>query len=214
MFKPDTLKKIIEGLDFLYTDRYTIFVDNRTAILNKAIVLFSEKSYESVGVKQIAVEAEISKPTLYYYFGSKEGLMKTILEEHIAPFLSGVSRCMVYSGDVMKVLKQTARYYASFAEKSEHLYRLFKSMSAASQTSNSYRLAESFVLRELSLFNELFHEIAADHGNIREKYIVYAETFKSTVETYVRLKLTHFAFRKEQGLLHTIIHQFLHGIYS
>ena len=32
-------------------------------------------------VQEIAEQSGITKPTLYYYFGSKQGLMETILEE-------------------------------------------------------------------------------------------------------------------------------------
>jgi len=189
-------------------------MDNRTQILVNAINLFSEKSYESVGVQQISDESGISKPTLYYYFGNKEGLMNTILNERIAPFLSGLKTTMHYTGDVMNVLKRTSEYYFVFAENDEKLYRLFKSMSYASEKSDSFRLVGPFVKQEKSFFTQLFESFSRDHGNIRRRYIVYAETFKNTVEIYVRLRLSNFKFNEEHGLLYTILHQFLHGIFS
>ena len=50
-------------------------MDNRQAILDSALTLFYEKGYDAVGVQQIVDAAGVTKPTLYYYFGSKQGLL-------------------------------------------------------------------------------------------------------------------------------------------
>ena len=49
-------------------------MDNRERILQCALELFYAKGYDAVGVQEIAQKAGITKPTLYYYFGSKYGL--------------------------------------------------------------------------------------------------------------------------------------------
>lgn len=46
----------------------------RDRLLNAALQLFAEKGYEATSVREIALAAEVTKPTLYYYFKSKEGL--------------------------------------------------------------------------------------------------------------------------------------------
>lgn len=46
----------------------------RDRLLNTALQLFAEKGYEGTSVREIALAAEVTKPTLYYYFKSKEGL--------------------------------------------------------------------------------------------------------------------------------------------
>lgn len=48
-------------------------MDNRERILQCALELFYAKGYDAVGVQEIAQKAGITKPTLYYYFGSKYG---------------------------------------------------------------------------------------------------------------------------------------------
>ena len=50
-------------------------MDNRERILQCALELFYAKGYDAVGVQEIAQKAGITKPTLYYYFGSKYGLI-------------------------------------------------------------------------------------------------------------------------------------------
>ena len=40
-------------------------------ILKKALELFSEKGYDATSVREICEAAGITKPTLYYFYGSK-----------------------------------------------------------------------------------------------------------------------------------------------
>ena len=46
-------------------------MDNRAEILNAALDLFHARGYDAVGVQEIVDRAGVTKPTLYYYFGSK-----------------------------------------------------------------------------------------------------------------------------------------------
>ena len=67
-------------------------MDNRERILQCALELFYAKGYDAVGVQEIAQKAGITKPTLYYYFGSKYGLLETLLKNwsgHL--FMKGMS---------------------------------------------------------------------------------------------------------------------------
>ena len=50
-------------------------MDNREKILNCALELFHARGYDAVGVQEIAETAGVTKPTLYYYFRNKRGLM-------------------------------------------------------------------------------------------------------------------------------------------
>lgn len=52
----------------------------RDALLLAGINLFAEKGYASTSVREIVSVAGVTKPVLYYYFQSKEGLFKAILD--------------------------------------------------------------------------------------------------------------------------------------
>jgi AcrR family transcriptional regulator len=52
----------------------------RKALLLAGINLFAEKGYASTSVREIVSAAGVSKPVLYYYFESKEGLFQAILD--------------------------------------------------------------------------------------------------------------------------------------
>ncbi len=52
----------------------------RQRLLETATGLFAEKGYAGTSVREIVGKAGVSKPVLYYYFKSKEGLFYAILE--------------------------------------------------------------------------------------------------------------------------------------
>ncbi len=54
--------------------------NTRDRLLETATALFAEKGYAGTSVREIVDRAGVSKPVLYYYFKSKEGLFYAILE--------------------------------------------------------------------------------------------------------------------------------------
>lgn len=52
----------------------------RHALLRAGINLFAEKGYAGSSVREIVSLAGVTKPVLYYYFQSKEGLFQAILD--------------------------------------------------------------------------------------------------------------------------------------
>jgi AcrR family transcriptional regulator len=54
--------------------------ETRARLLETASHLFAEKGYASTSVREIVARAGVSKPVLYYYFQSKEGLYYAILK--------------------------------------------------------------------------------------------------------------------------------------
>ncbi|MBX2796486.1 MAG: TetR/AcrR family transcriptional regulator [Myxococcales bacterium] len=57
--------------------------DPKSRILDHALRLFAHNGYGSTSVRQVAEAAGITKPTLYYHFGSKEGLYRAIVESRL-----------------------------------------------------------------------------------------------------------------------------------
>ena len=55
-------------------------------ILQKALELFSDKGYDATSVREICEAAGITKPTLYHFYGSKEGVYRAIVEGALERF--------------------------------------------------------------------------------------------------------------------------------
>lgn len=57
--------------------------DTKNHIFMVAARLFAEKGYHAVSMREISERSNISKPMIYYYFGSKEGIYKALLDTGI-----------------------------------------------------------------------------------------------------------------------------------
>jgi TetR/AcrR family transcriptional regulator len=53
----------------------------RGRLLQAAIGLFNQRGYAPTTVREIVDAAGVTKPVLYYYFGSKEGIFQAIMDE-------------------------------------------------------------------------------------------------------------------------------------
>jgi TetR/AcrR family transcriptional regulator len=99
-------------------------------LMTSAIALFARKGYAATTVREIVEAAGVTKPALYYYFGSKEGIFLAMMgealhefeataasalgtggaaEERIVRFLDGMFALILDHLDVMRVLD--AIYY-------------------------------------------------------------------------------------------------------
>ncbi|HPC87038.1 MAG TPA: TetR/AcrR family transcriptional regulator [Smithellaceae bacterium] len=58
--------------------------DCRRQILDASLPLFARKGYAATSVREILDAAGITAPTLYYYFGNKEGLYLNLMQTHCA----------------------------------------------------------------------------------------------------------------------------------
>ena len=63
-------------------------MDKKELIMSNALKLFANEGYEGCGIMKIVTVSEVTKPTLYHYFGSKEGLLRGIYEYHFTQFLN------------------------------------------------------------------------------------------------------------------------------
>ena len=54
-------------------------LEKERCILTAALRVFSSQGYTGAALDRIAAEAGVSKPTLYQYFGNKEGLLRGIV---------------------------------------------------------------------------------------------------------------------------------------
>ncbi|MBD3287505.1 TetR family transcriptional regulator [candidate division KSB1 bacterium] len=55
----------------------------KSKIFKEAAKLFSDKGYHAVSMREISERAKVTKPTIYYYFGSKEGIYKELVRTGI-----------------------------------------------------------------------------------------------------------------------------------
>ena len=67
----------------------------RGRIFLSAAQLFAQKGYNGVSMRELAAHSGISKPTIYYYFGSKEGIYSSLVQ-------TGLSHGEAYINEIYK----------------------------------------------------------------------------------------------------------------
>ena len=70
----------------------------RDRLLGAALELFARKGFESASVRELAEAAEVTRPTLYYHFGSKEGLYLELVERLCATVEDSILHSLVPQG--------------------------------------------------------------------------------------------------------------------
>ncbi|MCL5808269.1 MAG: TetR/AcrR family transcriptional regulator [Deltaproteobacteria bacterium] len=54
----------------------------REKLMRAALTLFTQRGYSATTVRELVEAAGVTKPVLYYYFGSKEGLFLDLMRTH------------------------------------------------------------------------------------------------------------------------------------
>ncbi len=188
-------------------------MNTKDEMLSAALKLFAADGYENVGIQRIVEAVDVKKPTLYYYFGSKQGLLIALLKRHFDPFLADLATTTVYRGDITLTLENIVRTYFRFALKSPELYRFALSLVCSSEQSEAWKTMYPFVERQYALLEEVFRNAEHDHGNMRGRSKRYAITFQGMINSYIT---TYFygqiALSDESA--YVACHQFMHGIFS
>jgi AcrR family transcriptional regulator len=92
-------------------------------ILSTALDLFAVKGYDATSVREICEAAEITKPTLYHFYGSKEGVLQALVTSGFERFRLLVDTAMAQPGSLRDRLKGVARAMFNSANRQPHYWR-------------------------------------------------------------------------------------------
>lgn len=188
-------------------------MDNNSVIIMCALQLFSSKGYDAVGVQEIVDAAGITKPTLYHYFGSKRGLLDSVIAEHVTKLFRVIEQAAEYKRDLPFTLNNLTFAYLNFAQKHKLFYRMLLSMWFAPPESEAFKAILPSMQRQQQMLEKLFMQAANDHGNMRNRHELYASNYLGMVNTYIGLMINGFV-KLEDKMVYRLVHQYMHGIYS
>jgi AcrR family transcriptional regulator len=108
--------------------------DARQIVLESAITEFAQRGYSGASIQDILKATGLSKPTLYYYFQSKAGLYRAILDFAYDECLSRVKAATAKAIGTRAQLTAIAAAMFAFANEHPQLLRLvYASVFAASE---------------------------------------------------------------------------------
>lgn len=198
----------------------TAKANSRGQILAHALELFSRHGYDGVGIAQIVAASGVTKPTLYYFFHSKEGLLDAIIEEYYAPFNDGLREAcryepcpQYYERDVHPVLVRVCEYLYDSARGNRDFFVLRVSLESAPPVAHATVAALPRTREQLDIVGAMFEAMSAVHGGMRGRERLLAAHFIACVNADIASWL-----RDESALDHgtalATVRQFMHGIFS
>ena len=193
-------------------------MDNRELIMNTAISLFSTRGYDAVGVQEIVEQAGVTKPTLYYYFGSKQGLLQKIVDTNSVILEQMLWDAVKAPGDVPFALKRVARAYFDFANEHWEFYRFMVGQLHAGHETEGFKTVFPVISRCYQFLVKLFDDSADVLGNMNGRQAQFAISFMGTLDSHMVMFMLHPDEKEHAHVtdekVHEIVRQFLYGIFT
>src|SRR5436305_14498613 len=100
-------------------------------MLGAAVAIFAERGFDAASMDEIAERSGITKPMLYSYFRSKEGLFLAAIEQAAQPMIGLFREAVVAEQNPARRLWAGARAFLGWVEANRAVYaRLFLEASA------------------------------------------------------------------------------------
>lgn len=192
-------------------------MDNKEMLLQVALDLFHAKGYDAVGIQEIVDKAGVTKPTLYYYFGSKRGLLQYLLESGYKILQQDIAEVVEIDEKLPEVLYQIARKFFNFASSHEKFYLFMLSLFYSGRENEAFQMVLPFIENYYGYIVNVFERDTSLRGDTNQRRM-YAVGFTGV--------LNHHIMTASHGLLETekfeisdettreVVRQFLYGIYS
>jgi len=199
------------------------------AILDSALTLFSAKGYEGVSVSELTGAASVTKPTLYYHFGNKEGTFGAVCQQGYTKLNEVVAEAVQYSPDpkhyerdVYQTLSNLIAAYFKFARQHEAFYRLAMSNLYMHRSSPVFAIVERYHFTQYELVEQMFNQMAQAHPNLAGKARQLAWSLIGEINSFVGLMLSSSSGESGKARqkvtdsspqVTELVRQFMHGIY-
>jgi AcrR family transcriptional regulator len=140
----------------------SVEVPSAERILNKALELFSKKGYDATSVREICEAADITKPTLYHFYGSKEGVYRSLVEGALEGFRQRLESQIQSPGTPVERLERVARGYFEIAREHSEFMRFLFGLIHNPPSSAPRTDFPSYYERVVSLISRVVEEGIAD----------------------------------------------------
>ncbi|PIQ28539.1 TetR/AcrR family transcriptional regulator [bacterium (Candidatus Blackallbacteria) CG17_big_fil_post_rev_8_21_14_2_50_48_46] len=186
--------------------------DNRLKLIQVGLALFARRGYSSVGVQEIVKAAGVTKPTLYHYFGHKQGLLEAILAAYSPAFLSCLQKAADYQGDLILCLEGLVKGYLDLVQAEPDFFYLQLSMSYLPAEHETEPLIQPFRQALQALLEQLFIQAVPQHGNLKGHHALLASSLTGLLN-HSALGLLKGGLENRSDLVHRVVKQYMYGIY-
>lgn len=128
--------------------------------------LFAEKGYDATPVRCIAEAAGVTCPTLYYHFGSKEGLAQALITCPLGRLVSRMSEVLDQAMDPVERLERMVEIHLGFSREDQDRARLVYAVMFGPLGGGLSQEAHAFVTRLTALLSRAVGHLV-DAGIVR-----------------------------------------------
>src|SRR5215469_2314195 len=118
--------------------------DTRARLLGLALQLFAEQGYEQTSLREIAERLGVTKAALYYYFKSKEDIVRSLVEEYFGAMDELIAWGKSQPRDRETMTELVRRYLDIVANGSEVFKMLHQNQAAVSALAAAKERGELF----------------------------------------------------------------------
>ena len=180
-------------------------------ILSVAERLFAAKGYDAVGVQEIVLESGVTKPTLYYYFESKQGLLEAIVKQKGEALIQKTREVAAsYTDDFFQVVSDLIGAEIRFAEENPDFFRIHCALLNAPENSVPYEAYRYTVKTLYETILELFQKATDVFGNMKGKEELYSTLFFNSA-TALAMLYTRKNLKIDKDTLYQVTHAILYG---
>jgi len=187
-------------------------MDSKDRLLDTAQGLFARRGVDAVGVQEIVDAAGVTKPSLYHHFGSKEGLIRALIDRGFGRLNRALDELGPYDRDLPWYLERQARVWIDTVTAQPDWFRVQLSLTFLPPENPAAPLVTTGARQLSDRFEALFVEAAGQHGNMRGRQVLLAAGWLGALYHWTGLQLG--GEDRTGETLHAGTRQFLYGIFS
>lgn len=203
-------------MTYTYRSVYIIPMTNeetKRKLTNLAITLFASRGYNAVGVQEICNTAEISKPTLYYYFKSKAGILEEIANTKGLEFRDKLRTAAEYKHDFSQSLRDILICVIDFAIKNQDFFRLHCVLNNAPEGIEEKLIYQQVIEGIDEIILDFFKSSTSEFGNMKGKEQLYSQLYLNNCISIANMVLLG-SLKDDESTIYQIVHSFIYGVAS
>jgi AcrR family transcriptional regulator len=138
----------------------------REELMRAALKLFTQRGYSATTVRELVEEAGVTKPVLYYHFGSKEGLFLDLMQVHFGRLETVVDLSRKGEGSVRKRLTAMLEAGFTYVQQNSDFIRLMHAVYYGPPGEAPYFDFDAYHQRYHALITRFFEE-GIERGEFR-----------------------------------------------
>ena len=196
VFSPEALGVATPGVRFRDAlERLSAQGELKAKLLLVALDHFAKRGFDGVQVREVAEEAGVSKPTLYYHFGSKEGLFRqlclvsqAVTERRLVDLVKPLMEPVPHGASAVRAsaLRLARGYVELLHESPEFTGFIFRAIAVPSPDSG-FRDLMPLVERALSPLGLYIHAVfGVSLEQARKEVLIFTAIFGALIEEGLR----------------------------